>query len=221
MQACPGSTTTRARRRGEAPQKPTTEVVRKWYLDADPSWPLQEDRWFVTLASVCDQERDRHAMEMRNASVIQESRRRWQALRAANDVVMDEMPATIEELGKQTPGEPSELTAGRRRLLALLEAGRTWHEAAKRAKSALERIRDPGGQPRPRVAFARRVAKHVLSTWGQQGFHERSLHADGPFVGFLALILDDVYGGEADHEALARSLRRDKDLVQLIRQNRT
>lgn len=174
----------------EPPEIITPVLVRAWYTAAGPNWVQQEERWFETLANACGKERDRHAMETRNASRIQESRQRWKALRQANDVVLAEMPPTIEELGTRTPGEPSELTAGRRRLLALLEASRAWHEAAKSAKPALDRIREPGGQPRRRVAFERRIAKHVLITWDQQGFLEWSLRAGGPFIGFLARLMD-------------------------------
>jgi hypothetical protein len=170
-------------------------------------------------------------MHMRNSPEIRESRGRWQALRQANDVILKEMPPTISEVettikelraslvasaprGVRSPREPEELTAGHRRLLAFLDASRAWQVAAKQVKPALERIREPGGQPSPSVAFARYIARHILGTWELLGFMGWSLYADGPFITFLVRLLNEVYGKETDHGALARALRRDEEIQQ-------
>jgi hypothetical protein len=186
--------------------------VREWYSETDPDWPVPTGRWFNDVADDCNRARCKQVSEQQAAAALKPSRKRFQALRAANATILKEAPPVLCELASWLPSERiPELVAGHRRLRALYDASVALYEASRRARPALERIRDPGGQPRRHASFACRNAKRVLVLLEQHGI-EWSFYPDGALIRFIAHLVHAVYDENISLEALSREIQRDQDI---------
>lgn len=188
----------------------TSIDVRKWFnqvnADSKEPWPEPPAHYVQAIATACNQELYRIAAE---ASFAHQQKlaafARVKALRNAANTIIDELKHLIPELEEEWSlkrQKPSDFKEAVRRL-------QSWQLETKRARDVLDSVQPSGGQSKPHVDFACRLARHICC-WLETRKTPYSLYSQGPLMQFIGLCLDKVFTEKPDLnlESLARAIAR-------------